>query len=64
MFRHIKPPLTAAELKEADRLMANGWEPGWINRSILAQMREPVRKTQPKVARGIKVRQLLPRDYD
>ena len=52
MFKHIKPPLTAAELKEADKLLALGWEPGWIDRRILAQTREPARKTQPKVTRG------------
>jgi hypothetical protein len=64
MFDHIKPPLTAAELKEADKLLANGWEPGWIDRRILAQMRVPARKAPPKITRGKKVRQLLPGDYD
>jgi hypothetical protein len=64
MFRHIKPPLTAAELQEADALLAQGWEPGWIDRRILAQCRKPVRKAQPKFPRGKKVRQLIPGDYD
>jgi hypothetical protein len=64
MFDHIKPPLTAAELKEADQLLAQGWEPGWIDRRILAQVRGPVSKAQPKIARGKKVRHLLPGDYD
>ena len=64
MFKHIKPPLTTAELKEADKLLAQGWEPGWIDRSILAQTREPVRKAQPKVPRKEKIRRLLPGDYD
>jgi hypothetical protein len=64
MFAHIKPPLPAAEEKEADSLVARGFEPGWIDRKILAQMREPARKAQPKCPRGKKVRQLLPGDYD
>jgi hypothetical protein len=64
MFDHIKPPLTTAELKEADRLVADGWEPGWIDRRILAQVRGPGSKVQPKPGRGKQVRQLLPGDYD
>jgi hypothetical protein len=52
MFDHIKPPLTAAELQEADKLLAQGWEPGWIDRRILAQTRKPVRKASPKFSRG------------
>jgi hypothetical protein len=64
MFRHIKPPLTMAELREAEALMAQGFESGWITREILAQCRKPVRKTQPKFNRGEKVRHLLPGEYD
>ena len=41
MFEHIKPSLTTAELREADKLLAQGWDPGWIDRRILAQMRNP-----------------------
>lgn len=64
MFDHMRPPLTTAELREADRLLAQGWEPGWIDRNILAQMRKPAIKASPKFSRGKKIRQLLPGDYD
>jgi hypothetical protein len=37
MFRHITgPTLTTEELKAADGMMANGWEPGWLTREHIA----------------------------
>jgi hypothetical protein len=47
MFNHIKgKPLTIKELKVADRLVANGLEPGWVTREIIATAIRDEKKVQ------------------